>query len=222
MNVGKRETASEKVQGCLVLITEHTVQKHVPVTVRLLLCSTNYCAVCKTDTNLTNPNFLLTPVHNLAHQKSHFSKACSIHSHITSVQHKLLFSLQNRHKLHKFSASQRVLGVCRLGKKPLSCHSGTVWCWVFSHFALKQWSQKWTLGKAQGHLYGTEAWKVPGCSALLRAEPISDIRAAEGQTSLLKSHQKPRMTLSSSIARDMGIPTIIWKISSTSSSLLQR
>lgn len=170
----------------------------------------------RTQTSCSHPCTLLHT------KKSHFSKACSIHSHITSVQHKLLFSLQNRHKLHKFSASQRVLGVCRLGKKPLSCHSGTVWCWVFSHFALKQWSQKWTLGKAQGHLYGTEAWKVPGCSALLRAEPISDIRAAEGQTSLLKSHQKPRMTLSSSIARDMGIPTIIWKISSTYSSLLQR
>lgn len=52
--------------------------------------------------------------------------------------------------------------------------------------------------------------------------PISDIRTVEGQTSLLKSNQKTRMTLSSSTATDKGIPTIIWKISSTYSSLLQR
>lgn len=57
-----------------------------------------------------------------------------------------------------------------------------------------------------------------GCSAA----PVSGTRTAEGQTSLLKSNQKPRMTLSSSIARDMGFPTTIWKISSTYPSLWQR
>lgn len=41
-------------------------------------------------------------------------------------------------------------------------------------------ARNWTLGKAQGHVYGIEVWNVPGCDAWLRAEPISDIRTAEG------------------------------------------
>lgn len=41
-------------------------------------------------------------------------------------------------------------------------------------------ARNWTLGKAQGYVYGVEVWNVPGCDAWLRAEPISDIRTAEG------------------------------------------
>lgn len=83
-------------------------------------------------------------------------------------------------------------------------------------------ARNWALGKAQGHVCETELWKVPGSGALLRAESISQIRTAEEQILLRKSNQKSRMTLLSSIARDMGFPTIIRKISSTYSSLLQR
>lgn len=34
--------------------TVHIFQEHVPFSVKLLLCSTNYFSVCKTDTNFTN------------------------------------------------------------------------------------------------------------------------------------------------------------------------
>lgn len=71
--------------------------------------------------------------------QSHFSRACFTHCQVTSVQHKLLLCLQNRHKLHSFSASQHVLRACRVGEEISLISLRNCLVLGFFHFALKQW-----------------------------------------------------------------------------------